>query len=99
MKWARSGSRSCLGRTEDVAVLTADYFRRALQADVAAAELQVRTSPQDASAHNALALKYAQGRPFCRRANATRRSAATEAGRRGGAQQPRDGAAVTGTAR
>ena len=47
-------------RAEDVAVLTADYFRRALQADVAAAELQVRTSPQDASVHNALALKYAQ---------------------------------------
>jgi Flp pilus assembly protein TadD len=47
-------------RAEDVAVLTGDYFRRALQADVAAAELQARTSPQDASAHNALALKYAQ---------------------------------------
>jgi Flp pilus assembly protein TadD len=47
-------------RGEDVAVLSGDYFRRALQADVAAAELQVRASPQDASAHNALALKYTQ---------------------------------------
>jgi Flp pilus assembly protein TadD len=47
-------------RAEDVAVLTGDYFRRALQTDVAAAEMQVRTSPQDASAHNALALKYTQ---------------------------------------
>ena len=47
-------------RAEDVAVLTGDYVRRALQADVAAAKMQVRTSPQDASAHNALALKYTQ---------------------------------------
>jgi len=47
-------------RQEDVAVLTDDFFRRALQADIAAAELQVRSSPHDAAAHNALALKYAQ---------------------------------------
>ena len=47
-------------RTEDAAVLTNDYVRRALQADIAAAELQLRSRPQDAAAHNALALKYAQ---------------------------------------
>jgi len=42
------------------AVLTRDYFRRALETDIASAELQVRSNPQDATAHNALAMKYVQ---------------------------------------
>jgi hypothetical protein len=44
-------------RSEDGAVLTQDYFRRALAADIASAELQVRNSPKEAAAHNRLALK------------------------------------------
>ena len=47
-------------RNEDVAVLTNDYARRALQADVAAAELQVRNRMNDAAAHDSLGLKYLQ---------------------------------------
>ncbi len=47
-------------RSEDAAVLTRDYFRRALATDIARAELQVRNSPKDAAAHNQLALKYVQ---------------------------------------
>jgi Tfp pilus assembly protein PilF len=47
-------------RAEDAAVLAGDYFRRALLADTAAAELQVRTRPRDAAARNVLALKYLQ---------------------------------------
>jgi tetratricopeptide (TPR) repeat protein len=45
---------------DDVRVLTQDYFRRALRADVAAAELQIRTNPRDAAAHNLLAMRYVQ---------------------------------------
>jgi Flp pilus assembly protein TadD len=40
--------------------LTRDYFRRALLADTAAAELQARSTPTDAAAHNRLAMKYVQ---------------------------------------
>jgi len=47
-------------RGEDAAVLTRDYDRRALQADIANAELQVRARPADPAAHNLLALKYIQ---------------------------------------
>jgi tetratricopeptide (TPR) repeat protein len=47
-------------RSEDAAVLTQDYFRRALAADIASAELQVRNNPKDPAAHNRLALKYVQ---------------------------------------
>jgi tetratricopeptide (TPR) repeat protein len=45
-------------RPEDATVLTRDYFQRAQQADVASAELRVRVRPNDAAAHNALALQY-----------------------------------------
>lgn len=47
-------------RSEDAQVLTQDYFRRALQADIASAEMRARINPRDASVQNALALKYAQ---------------------------------------
>ena len=47
-------------RSEDGAVLTQDYFRRALATDIASAELQVRNNPKQAAAHNRLALKYIQ---------------------------------------
>ena len=47
-------------RSEDGAVLTQDYFRRAIATDIASAELQVRNNPKDAAAHNRLALKYIQ---------------------------------------
>jgi tetratricopeptide (TPR) repeat protein len=47
-------------RGEDAAVLTRDYFRRALATDIASAELQVRNNPKDPAAHNRLALKYVQ---------------------------------------
>jgi Flp pilus assembly protein TadD len=47
-------------RSEDAAVLTQDYYRRALETDIAGAELQARNSPKDAAAHNRLALKYLQ---------------------------------------
>ena len=47
-------------RSEDAAVLTQDYFRRALATDIASAELQVRNNPKDPAAHNRLALKYVQ---------------------------------------
>jgi tetratricopeptide (TPR) repeat protein len=47
-------------RTEDVAVLMRDYYERSLKADIAGAEMQVRTSPRDPLAHNYLATKYLQ---------------------------------------
>ncbi len=39
-------------------LLTQDYFRRALSADIDAAERQVRSRPGDAAAHNLLAMRY-----------------------------------------
>jgi Flp pilus assembly protein TadD len=47
-------------RSEDAAVLTRDYYRRALAADIASAEMQTRNTPRDPAAHNRLALKYVQ---------------------------------------
>jgi tetratricopeptide (TPR) repeat protein len=47
-------------RNEDTSVLTADFYRRALATDVAAAELGVRSDPSNAAAHNVLATKYLQ---------------------------------------
>jgi len=47
-------------RSEDAAVLTQDYYRRALETDIASAELQARNSPNDPAARNRLALKYVQ---------------------------------------
>jgi tetratricopeptide (TPR) repeat protein len=47
-------------RAEDVAVLEADQSTRALRADIAGAETQVRAMPNDAAAHNYLATKYLQ---------------------------------------
>jgi tetratricopeptide (TPR) repeat protein len=47
-------------RNEDAGLLIADYYRRALQADIAAGELQVRNRPDDAAAHDSLGLKYLQ---------------------------------------
>jgi len=47
-------------RTEDAAVLTADFVRRTVLANVVAAELNVRTNPRDAAAHNVLAMTYLQ---------------------------------------
>ena len=49
-------------RMEDVAVLMRDYYVRSLTADIAGAEMQVRTSPGDPLAHNFLATKYLQAR-------------------------------------
>jgi tetratricopeptide (TPR) repeat protein len=45
-------------RREDAAVLTQDYFRRALDTDIASSELQVRNDPKNPSALNRLALHY-----------------------------------------
>ena len=45
-------------RPEDAVVLTRDYFRRAQQADLASAELRARVSPDNAAAHNSLAMHY-----------------------------------------
>ncbi len=47
-------------RAEDLAVLLRDYQTRSLVADIAGAEMQVRTSPNDPLAHNFLATKYLQ---------------------------------------
>lgn len=47
-------------RPEDAAVLNADFARRALLAEVAAAEMNARLDPRDAAAHNMLAMKYLQ---------------------------------------
>jgi hypothetical protein len=47
-------------RTDDGAVLTRDYFRRALATDLANAEQNVRVDPKNPAAHNLLALKYLQ---------------------------------------
>jgi tetratricopeptide (TPR) repeat protein len=47
-------------RAEDAAVLTRDYYQRALATDIASAEMQARNSPRDASVQNRLALKYLQ---------------------------------------
>ena len=47
-------------RREDIAVLMRDYAQRSLLADIAGAEMQVRTSPSDPLAHNFLATKYLQ---------------------------------------
>jgi tetratricopeptide (TPR) repeat protein len=47
-------------RADDVARLEADHVVRALRADIAAAEAQVRARPGDAQAHNYLATKYVQ---------------------------------------
>jgi len=44
----------------DAAVLTQDYFRRALATDIASAEMQVKNDPRNPAAHNRLALKYVQ---------------------------------------
>ena len=47
-------------RAEDAAVLNADYMRRAVLANVAGAELNVRVDPRVAAAHNLLASAYLQ---------------------------------------
>jgi len=47
-------------RAEDAAVLNADYMRRAVLANVAGAELNVRVDPRAAAAHNLLASAYLQ---------------------------------------
>jgi len=49
-------------RKEDLPVLQRDYSERSLRADIAGAEMQVRTSPDDPLAHNFLAGKYLQAR-------------------------------------
>ena len=47
-------------RAEDAAVLTRDFYQRALATDIASAEMQAGNRPRDAAAHNRLALKYLQ---------------------------------------
>ena len=47
-------------RREDVPALMRDYEERSLKADIAGAEMQARTSPDDPLAHNFLATKYLQ---------------------------------------
>ena len=49
-------------RKADLPVLMRDYTERGLKADIAGAEMQVRTSPDDPTAHNFLATKYLQAR-------------------------------------
>jgi len=48
-------------RAEDAARLEADQDERGLRADIAGAETQVHSNPDEASAHNYLATKYLQG--------------------------------------
>jgi tetratricopeptide (TPR) repeat protein len=47
-------------RPEDMAILNADFTRRALLSDISGAELGVRVEPGAAAAHNLLATKYLQ---------------------------------------
>jgi Flp pilus assembly protein TadD len=49
-------------RRADLPALMRDYGERSLRADIAGAEMQVRTSPDDPFAHNFLATKYLQAR-------------------------------------
>ena len=49
-------------RAGDAAVLAADYYRRALEKDVANAEMRVAISPGDPAARTRLATKYVQAR-------------------------------------
>jgi tetratricopeptide (TPR) repeat protein len=49
-------------RKEDLPMLARDYRERSLLADIAGAEMQVKTSPDDPLAHNYLATKYLQAR-------------------------------------
>ncbi len=49
-------------RAEDAALLNADFVRRSVLANLAAAELNVRTDPQSAGARNQLAIIYLQMR-------------------------------------
>jgi tetratricopeptide (TPR) repeat protein len=51
-------------RAEDAAILTADFVRRTVLANIVSAEVNVRANPGDAAAHNLLAMTYLQtGRP------------------------------------
>ena len=47
-------------RSEDAAVLNADFVRRSQEGAIASAELDVRLDPQVAAAHNVLATRYLQ---------------------------------------
>jgi tetratricopeptide (TPR) repeat protein len=47
-------------RHGDTGILTQDYYRRAVQTDIAAAEMRIRANPDDPAAHNLLAMKYVQ---------------------------------------
>jgi len=47
-------------RTEDAAVLNADFVRRSLVAAIASAEMDVQLDPQVAGVHNVLATRYLQ---------------------------------------
>ena len=47
-------------RKEDLPALMRDYRQRSITADIAGAEVQVRTSPNDPLAHNFLATRYLQ---------------------------------------
>jgi tetratricopeptide (TPR) repeat protein len=47
-------------RGEDAAPLARDFFRRSLQADIARAEMLVRSDARDAAARNLLAMKYVE---------------------------------------
>jgi Flp pilus assembly protein TadD len=49
-------------RKDDLPALMRDYRERSLVADIAGAEMQVKTSPDDPLAHNYLATKYLQAR-------------------------------------
>ena len=69
-RWVRLWVEVIPSRSEDAAVLTQDYFRRALATDIASAELQVRNNPKDPAAHNRLALKVRAGGPDSGRAGA-----------------------------
>ena len=49
-------------RKEDLPALMRDYRQRSIAADIAGAEMQVKTSPDDPLAHNYLATKYLQAK-------------------------------------
>ena len=60
-RWARCGWRSCRGAPEDAPAADADYFRRALRAEIAARRAAGATpGPATRPAHNMLATRYLQ---------------------------------------
>ena len=98
-RWARCGSRCCRGATPTCRRCSRDFAARSLRADIAGAEMQVTGQPRRSAGAQLPGHEVPAGRPCGRRRRAAERGAAPEAGRRRGAQQPRDRAAGAGSDR